>query len=93
MYGHRKETYSSEILATTIPTVQEPPIRDDEGRRLDRIIIGKTEGRDETINAEIVEDFGPWMFAKRRICRVPITQSNQETMDSLRKDKTKKQLK
>ena len=38
----------------------------------------------------IVEDFGPWMLAKRRIRRVPITQSNQETLDSLRKDKAKK---
>ena len=38
-----------------------------------------------------MEDFGPWILAKRRICKVPITQSNQETLDSLRKGKAKKQ--
>ena len=31
------------------------------------------------------------MLAKRRIHKFPITQSNQETLDSLRKDKAKKQ--
>ena len=32
MYGHRKETCSFEILTTTVTTVQELPIRDDEDR-------------------------------------------------------------
>ena len=81
IYIHRMETYPFEILATTIPTMQEPQIRDDEGRELDRIITGETEGRDGAINPEIVEDFGPWMLAKRRICRVLITQSHQETLN------------
>ena len=63
MYGHRKETCPSEILTTTVPTVQKSPIRDDEGRESDKKIIGKTEGGDEAINPEIVEDFGPWMLA------------------------------
>ena len=82
MYGHRKETCPSEILATTVPIMQEPLIRDDEGRESDRIITGEIEGGDEAINPEIVEDFGPWMLAKRRICRVLITENNQETLDS-----------
>ena len=76
MYGHRKETCPSEILETIVLTVQDPPIRDDEGRESDSIITGETEGRDKAIHPEIVEDFGPWMLAKRRIRRVPITQSN-----------------
>ena len=49
------------------------------------IITSETERGDEAINLEIVEDFEPWMLAKRRVRRVPITQSNQEMMDSLRK--------
>ena len=73
MYSHRKETCPSEILATTVLTMLEPQIRDDEGRVSDRIITGETEGGDEGINPEIVEDFGPWMLAQRRIQRVPIT--------------------
>ena len=76
MYSHRKETCPSEILATTIPTVQEPQIRDDEDRESNRIITGENEGGDEAISPEIVEDFGPWMLAKRQIRRVPITQIN-----------------
>ena len=90
MYSNTLETYPSKILVTTVPTVQEPQIRDDEGRESDRVITSETEGRDEAINPEIVEDFGPWMLAKRRICRVLITQSNQETLDSWRKRKAKK---
>ena len=90
MYSHRKETFRSEFLATTVPTVQEPQIRDVEGRESDRIITGEIKGGDEAINSEIIEDFGPWMLAKRRFHRVPITQSNQETLDSLRKGKAKK---
>ena len=61
--------------------MQEPQIRDDEGRESDIIITGEIEGGDEAINPEIMEDFGPWMLAKRRIRRIPITQSNQETLD------------
>ena len=90
MYGHMKETCPSEILTTTVPTVLEPSIRDDEGRESDRKITGETKGGDEAINPEIMEDFGPWMLAKRQIRRVPITQNNQETLDSLRKGKAKK---
>ena len=54
MYSHVKETCHSEILATTIPTVQELQIRDDEGRESDRIITGDTKGGDEVINPSIV---------------------------------------
>ena len=79
IYSHRKETCHFEILATIVPTVQESQIRDDEGRESDRIIISETEEGDEAINLEIVEDFGPWMLVKRRIRRVSITQSNQES--------------
>ena len=90
MFSHRKETCPSEILASIVLKVQNPQIRDDEGRESDRIIKGEIEGGDEAINLEIVEDFRPWMLAKRRIRRVPITQSNQKTLDSLKKGKAKK---
>ena len=90
MYGHRKKIFPSKILMITVPTLQEPSIRDDKGKESNRKITGETEGGDIEINQEIVEDFGPWMLAKRRIRRVPITQRNQETLDSLRKGKAKK---
>ena len=32
MYGHMKETCPFEIMTTTVPTVLEPSIRDDEGK-------------------------------------------------------------
>ena len=50
MYSHRKETCPYEILATTVPTVQEPQIRDDEGKESDRIITCEIEGGNEAIN-------------------------------------------
>ena len=90
MYSHRKETCPFEIMATTVLMVQELKIRDDEGRESERIITCKIKGGDEAINPEIVEDFGLWMLAKRRFCRIPITQSNQETLNLLRKCKAKK---
>ena len=77
MYSYRKETCPSEILATTILTVQEPQKMDDEGKESDRISIGETEQGDEANNPEIVEDSGPRMLAKRQIHKVPITQRNQ----------------
>ena len=47
---------------TTVLTVQEPPIRDDEGRESDKKITDETKGGNKAINPEIVEDFGPWML-------------------------------
>ena len=90
MYSHTKETCPFEILATTVLIVQEQQIRDDEGRESDKIITSEIEGGDEAINLEKVEDSEPWMLAKRRIRRVPITKSNQETLDSSRKGNVKK---
>ena len=76
MYGRMKETCHFEILMTTVLTMQEPPLSDDESRESDRKITNETEGGDEVINPEIVEDFEPWMLAKKQVYKVPITQSN-----------------
>ena len=89
MYGHRKDAYSQEIGDTLLQ--QKPREKEHLGEGPERQVREDHGGGDDGIQPEVVEQFGPWMLAKRRTRRNSLNQDDKGVTKGRKVEQTDKQ--